>query len=68
MTFSTSVVRASFHALPTDTQLEYSRLELHLAAKGQVMQVESVCSTETHLDVTVRISGKFDDGSILTDA
>lgn len=62
MIFASEPARNLFHALPTDTQLQYSRLSEHAAQSGRVLEVLGVMKDEltSRLEVIVRISEKLD--------
>lgn len=56
MTFASEAVRHAFHALPTQTQLDYSGLEIMLAAEGRELHIEEVRREGTRLQVILRIT------------
>ncbi len=62
MIFESEAVEAAFHALPTDTQLKYTRLEYLLADIGSVMSVCAVILNPHNdmLEVMVRITHQLD--------
>lgn len=59
MTFSSELTRMIFHSLPTDTQLQFSRLESALTAQEMLMHIESVMGDGTKLELVARITGPF---------
>lgn len=59
MRFASELVRHLFHELPTDKQVEISRLEQHLAEAGSLVQIDSVMPYEDKLDIVIRISGQL---------
>ncbi len=64
MTFASEACRTLFHRLPTDRQVEYSRLEESLSMDGKALHVESVMANENRLEVVVRISEKLNKSSL----
>lgn len=67
MMFETPAVRNAFHALPTDVQVKYSRLEELFADAQQIMVIAAVTldPINNRLEVIIRISQElnFDPGS-----
>lgn len=61
MNFYSDTVRAAFHALPTDTQLAYSRLEYLLADTGRMMTIAGITIDPLNdgLEVMVRITDQL---------
>lgn len=59
MRFANDLVRQKFHELPTDTQLQYVRLDETLAKVEKVVMIESVMHDENILEMIIRISEKF---------
>lgn len=60
MTFSSELTRMIYHSLPTDTQLQFSRLESVLTAQDMMLHVESVMGDGKVLELVARITGPFD--------
>lgn len=60
MTFASDVARSIYHSLPTQVQVDYSRLEEFLANTGKQLHVESVMSAMDQLEVVVRVREEID--------
>lgn len=60
MLFRSEVARELFHELPTDTQVEFARLEELLANCGKILYVEAVMRGERSLEVVVRVCQQLD--------
>lgn len=56
MTYASDTVRICFHQLPTEKQLEYSRMEETLARHGQQLRIEAVTQYGNVLEVVVRVT------------
>ncbi len=67
MRFASELVRHLFHELPTDKQVEFSRLEQQLAEAGSLVQIDSVMPYDDKLDMVIRITGKLHPNGIATD-
>lgn len=60
MTYADEDVRHAFHALPTQTQFEWTRWDEDLARTGYVLHVEHVSNTRDYLQVTIRVDKKLE--------
>lgn len=56
MTYASDVVRICFHQLPTEKQVEYSRMEETLAKHGQRLRIEAVTHYGNVLEVVIRVT------------
>lgn len=63
MTFASDVARSIYHSLPTQVQVDYSRLEEFLANSGKQLHVESVMTAMEQLEVVVRVRQEIDLGA-----
>lgn len=64
MTFGNDFTQKMFHLLPLDKQREYTSLADYLAEQGKSLRIEAVIHDDYRLDVLIRISDKFELGSV----
>lgn len=61
MTFANDLVRMLYHKLPTEQQVQYSRLEEFLANSGKVLHVDCVMQLDHELELVIRVREQLDD-------
>lgn len=59
MTFSSEEIRGRFHNLPTQSQFEWSSLEVTLAQTGRSLHIDHITEHSGLLQVFVRIDEKM---------
>lgn len=64
MTFASEMVQCLYHKLPTEKQLQYSRLEEFLADTGKSLHVDGVMQLDSELELVVRVREQLDSAPI----
>lgn len=62
MTYESEEVRHAFHALPTQTQYEWTKWDNELADTGYELHIEGVKNSKDFLEVCIRVNQQLKTG------